>query len=92
MRFIHSVEHTLLARLIAAVLYVFAWMDLNQNHQKSGACQIGYWSIGCVRMTELNCEKGDEFQNYTELKLPDTSNSTFNTSMSLQECVGNPDH
>ncbi|KAI9186200.1 hypothetical protein LWI28_014771 [Acer negundo] len=44
------------------------------------------WSKGCVRMTELNCEKGDEFQNYTELKLPDTSNSTFNTSMSLQEC------
>ncbi|KAK1571552.1 hypothetical protein Q3G72_018993 [Acer saccharum] len=44
------------------------------------------WSKGCVRMTELNCEKGDEFRNYTELKLPDTSNSTFNTSMSLQEC------
>ncbi|KAK1582975.1 hypothetical protein Q3G72_019893 [Acer saccharum] len=37
-------------------------------------------------MTELNCEKGDEFRNYTGLKLPDTSNSTFNTSMSLQEC------
>ncbi|KAI9186750.1 hypothetical protein LWI28_020466 [Acer negundo] len=44
------------------------------------------WSKGCVRMTELNCEKGDEFRNYTGLKLPDTSNSTFNTSMSLQEC------
>ncbi|TXG67226.1 hypothetical protein EZV62_008501 [Acer yangbiense] len=28
----------------------------------------------------------DEFRNYTGLKLPDTYNSTFNTSMSLQEC------
>ncbi|TXG67246.1 hypothetical protein EZV62_008521 [Acer yangbiense] len=48
--------------------------------------RMSNWSKGCVRMTELNCEKGDEFRNYTGLKLPDTSNSTFNTSMSLQEC------
>ncbi|TXG67238.1 hypothetical protein EZV62_008513 [Acer yangbiense] len=48
--------------------------------------RMSNWSKGCVRMTELNCEKRDEFWNYTGLKLPDTSNSTFNTSMSLQEC------
>ncbi|KAK0595810.1 hypothetical protein LWI29_010207 [Acer saccharum] len=41
--------------------------------------RMSNWSKGCVRMTELNCEKGDEFRNYTGLKLPDTS-------MSLQEC------
>ncbi|KAK1582332.1 hypothetical protein Q3G72_014038 [Acer saccharum] len=38
------------------------------------------WSKGCVRRTELNCEKGDEFRSYTGLKLPDTSNSTFYTA------------
>ncbi|TXG67222.1 hypothetical protein EZV62_008497 [Acer yangbiense] len=48
--------------------------------------RMSNWSKGCVRMTELNCEKGNEFRNYTGLKLPDTSNSTFNTSMRLQEC------
>ncbi|KAK3199330.1 hypothetical protein Dsin_022745 [Dipteronia sinensis] len=53
---------------------------------KSPEWRMSNWSKGCVRKTELNCKKGDEFRNYTGLKLPDTSNSTFNTSMSLHEC------
>ncbi|KAH7544245.1 hypothetical protein JRO89_XS15G0135500 [Xanthoceras sorbifolium] len=44
------------------------------------------WSKGCVRTRQLNCEKGDEFPKYIGLKLPDTSNSWFDRSMSLQEC------
>ncbi|KAL5802691.1 hypothetical protein ACOSQ4_030996 [Xanthoceras sorbifolium] len=44
------------------------------------------WSKGCVRMRQLNCEKGDEFPMYIGMKLPDTSNSWLDTSMSLQEC------
>ncbi|PRQ30638.1 putative non-specific serine/threonine protein kinase [Rosa chinensis] len=35
----------------------------------------GNWSNGCVRKT-----------NYLQLKLPDTSSSWFDTSMSLEEC------
>ncbi|KAH7544253.1 hypothetical protein JRO89_XS15G0136300 [Xanthoceras sorbifolium] len=44
------------------------------------------WSKWCVRTRQLNCAKGDEFPKYIGLKLPDTSNSWFDRSMSLQEC------
>jgi hypothetical protein len=44
------------------------------------------WSDGCVRKTQLNCSHGDEFFKYTSMKLPDTSSSWFNKSLSLEEC------
>uniref|UniRef100_A0A7N2MA63 Receptor-like serine/threonine-protein kinase n=1 Tax=Quercus lobata TaxID=97700 RepID=A0A7N2MA63_QUELO len=46
------------------------------------------WSDGCVRRTQLECNAGDVFQKYTGLKLPDTSSSWFNMTMSLEECEG----
>ncbi|XP_048135604.1 G-type lectin S-receptor-like serine/threonine-protein kinase At4g27290 [Rhodamnia argentea] len=47
---------------------------------------FGDWSYGCVRRTELDCQGGDKFLKYTEVKLPDTRLSWFNESMNLQEC------
>jgi hypothetical protein len=46
------------------------------------------WSDGCVRRTPLECNGGDGFLKYTEMKLPDTSSSWFNKTMSLEECEG----
>ncbi|KAL4273036.1 hypothetical protein GQ457_13G002910 [Hibiscus cannabinus] len=43
------------------------------------------WSGGCTRMTTLAC-RDSVFTKYTGLKLPDTSNSSFDTNMSLKEC------
>ncbi|KAG5255073.1 G-type lectin S-receptor serine/threonine-protein kinase [Salix suchowensis] len=43
------------------------------------------WSRGCTRRSALNCAY-DIFQNFSGLKLPDTSNSWYDTSMSLVEC------
>lgn len=43
------------------------------------------WSGGCIRKTELACQNS-VFTKYNGLKLPDTSNSSFDTSMSLKEC------
>ncbi|KAK7323365.1 hypothetical protein VNO77_26836 [Canavalia gladiata] len=44
------------------------------------------WSGGCVRRIKLNCNGGDGFLKYTRMKLPDTSFSWFNKSLSLDEC------
>jgi hypothetical protein len=44
------------------------------------------WSDGCVRKTPLNCLHGDGFLPYTNMKLPDTSTSWFDRSMTLKEC------
>ncbi|CAJ2638924.1 unnamed protein product [Trifolium pratense] len=44
------------------------------------------WSGGCVRKTHLNCIHGDGFLPYTNMKLPDTSASWFDKSMTLKEC------
>jgi len=44
------------------------------------------WSGGCLRRTKLNCHTGDGFLKYTSMKLPDTSASWFDKSLSLEEC------
>ncbi|WVZ00605.1 hypothetical protein V8G54_026674 [Vigna mungo] len=44
------------------------------------------WSGGCVRKTKLSCDNGDWFKEYTGIKLPETSSSWFDRSLSLQEC------
>ncbi|AES68952.1 putative protein kinase RLK-Pelle-DLSV family [Medicago truncatula] len=44
------------------------------------------WSGGCLRKTRLNCLHGDGFLPYTNMKLPDTSSSYYNKSLSLEEC------
>lgn len=46
------------------------------------------WSDGCVRKTPLNCSDGsdgDGFLKYTGLRLPETSSSWFDKTMSLKE-------
>ena len=65
--------------------YVHAWKDLCPNLQKKWYSVD--WSDGCVRRTKLKCN-GDGFQKYTNVKLPDTSSSWFNRTMSLKECEG----
>ncbi|XP_052736120.1 G-type lectin S-receptor-like serine/threonine-protein kinase At4g27290 isoform X2 [Vigna angularis] len=43
------------------------------------------WSGGCVRRVNLSCH-GDRFRKYTGMKLPDTSSSWYNDSLSLEKC------
>nr|GMD51459.1 G-type lectin S-receptor-like serine/threonine-protein kinase At4g27290 [Ipomoea batatas]GME12766.1 G-type lectin S-receptor-like serine/threonine-protein kinase At4g27290 [Ipomoea batatas]GME12767.1 G-type lectin S-receptor-like serine/threonine-protein kinase At4g27290 [Ipomoea batatas] len=43
------------------------------------------FSGGCVRGTPLSCQN-DGFFKYSDIKLPDTEVSWFNSSMNLQEC------
>ncbi|KVI10375.1 Apple-like protein [Cynara cardunculus var. scolymus] len=46
-----------------------------------------YWSNGCVRKAELNCEGGgDGFVKQSGVKLPDTRKTRFNRTMNLDEC------
>ncbi|XP_062170539.1 G-type lectin S-receptor-like serine/threonine-protein kinase At4g27290 [Alnus glutinosa] len=44
------------------------------------------WCDGCVRRTPLECNNGDDFLKRTGLKLPDTSSSWFNKTLTLKEC------
>ncbi|KAJ4976381.1 hypothetical protein NE237_001487 [Protea cynaroides] len=44
------------------------------------------WTDGCVRKRPLGCGKGDGFLKLEGLKLPDTSMSLVNNSLSLKEC------
>ncbi|CAL5402886.1 unnamed protein product [Camellia sinensis] len=46
----------------------------------------GDWSNGCMRRTPFVCHHGDGFLKYSRVKLPDTRNSWFNVSMTLEEC------
>ncbi|KAL8506044.1 hypothetical protein ACS0TY_017053 [Phlomoides rotata] len=46
----------------------------------------GARSGGCIRSTPLNCENGDAFLKYSEIKLPNTQHSWYNTTMTLEEC------
>ncbi|CAN6694477.1 unnamed protein product [Malus baccata var. baccata] len=43
-------------------------------------------SSGCLRKSPLNCTNQDEFQKFIRVKLPDTSSSRINNTMSLEEC------
>ncbi|XP_073220108.1 G-type lectin S-receptor-like serine/threonine-protein kinase At4g27290 isoform X2 [Cicer arietinum] len=49
---------------------------------------ISYWSNGCVSKNKSNCDNSykDGFLKYNDIKLPDTSSSWYNKSMSLVEC------
>ncbi|XVF77741.1 hypothetical protein PTKIN_Ptkin14bG0071200 [Pterospermum kingtungense] len=44
------------------------------------------WTGGCVRRTKLSCGSDDGFLNHTGVRLPDTSSSWFNQTMSLEMC------
>ncbi|KAK1421233.1 hypothetical protein QVD17_23417 [Tagetes erecta] len=44
------------------------------------------WSNGCKRRISLTPEKGHKFMMLSNLKLPDSQNSLFNSSVSLEEC------
>ncbi|XP_043687404.1 G-type lectin S-receptor-like serine/threonine-protein kinase At1g11410 [Telopea speciosissima] len=44
------------------------------------------WSEGCVRERPLGCGKGDGFLKFVDVKIPDTSMSVVDKSLSLKEC------
>ncbi|XP_072987541.1 G-type lectin S-receptor-like serine/threonine-protein kinase At4g27290 [Typha latifolia] len=45
------------------------------------------WSDGCVRETKLDCTNGaDVFVRVGDVKLPDTSSSTVDMTLSLEQC------
>ncbi|KAG5235571.1 G-type lectin S-receptor serine/threonine-protein kinase [Salix suchowensis] len=48
--------------------------------------KLSNWSGGCVRRTP--CSDKDRFENYSRMKLPDTSSSWYNKSTGLEECKG----
>ncbi|KAK1440210.1 hypothetical protein QVD17_06035 [Tagetes erecta] len=43
-------------------------------------------SHGCRRTTHLDCEAGEGFNKYSNIKLPDTRDSWYNQTMTLGEC------
>ncbi|KAK9063013.1 hypothetical protein SSX86_016883 [Deinandra increscens subsp. villosa] len=47
---------------------------------------IADWSQGCTRHISLTPEKEYNFTKFSNLKLPDTQKSWFDTSISLEEC------
>ncbi|KAG5235590.1 G-type lectin S-receptor serine/threonine-protein [Salix suchowensis] len=46
------------------------------------------WSGGCIRRTPLECSDKVGFLKYTGMKLPDTSSSWYDKSISIKECKG----
>ncbi|CAN1347365.1 G-type lectin S-receptor-like serine/threonine-protein kinase At4g27290 [Linum perenne] len=44
------------------------------------------WSGGCVRRTALACNSSDGFVTLSGIKLPDTSNTSFDRTIGLDEC------
>ncbi|XP_076900228.1 G-type lectin S-receptor-like serine/threonine-protein kinase At4g27290 [Bidens hawaiensis] len=48
--------------------------------------KITDWSHGCRHITPLDCDPGEGFNKYTNLKLPDTRESWYNRTMTLVEC------
>ncbi|KAG6688276.1 hypothetical protein I3842_11G116000 [Carya illinoinensis] len=86
----------------ACQTYAFcgAYATCDRDNSPACACLKGFlpkspkdwksidWSDGCVRRTPLACNIGDGFLKYTGLKLPDTSSSWFNATLSLDECEG----
>ncbi|KAM0063419.1 putative non-specific serine/threonine protein kinase [Helianthus debilis subsp. tardiflorus] len=44
------------------------------------------WSQGCRHTIPLECDPGEGFNKYSNLKLPDTQGSWYNQTMSLEEC------
>jgi hypothetical protein len=77
-----------------------AYATCNINNSPVCACLEGFlpkspkgwdsinWSDGCVRRTSLKCNDGDGFRKRSGVKLPDTSHSWYNKSMTLAECEG----
>ncbi|KAJ8537838.1 hypothetical protein K7X08_014378 [Anisodus acutangulus] len=46
----------------------------------------GDWTVGCGRRTPLDCNKEHVFLKYTGIKLPDTKDSQYDKTMTLEEC------
>lgn len=44
------------------------------------------WTHGCVRKVPLDCSEGEDFLEYTGIKLPDTRKTWYNRTMDLKEC------
>ncbi|KAJ0508233.1 putative protein kinase RLK-Pelle-DLSV family [Helianthus annuus] len=48
--------------------------------------KITNWSQGCRHSIPLDCNPGEGFNKYSNLKLPDTRESWYNHTMTLVEC------
>ncbi|XP_076919269.1 G-type lectin S-receptor-like serine/threonine-protein kinase At4g27290 [Bidens hawaiensis] len=48
--------------------------------------KITDWSQGCRHTIPLDCNPGEGFNKYSNLKLPDTRGSWYNQTMTLAEC------
>ena len=89
---------TILSNECENYAYYGAYASCNSNNSPVCACLKGFipkspkdwnledWSNGCVRGTPLGCNDRDGFLNYKEMKLLDTSPSSFDRNMSLKEC------
>ncbi|KAK9056993.1 hypothetical protein SSX86_024359 [Deinandra increscens subsp. villosa] len=48
--------------------------------------RVADWSQGCRRRTPLDCEPGEGFNKYINIKLPDTQWSWYNQAMTFLQC------
>ncbi|KAD3066904.1 hypothetical protein R6Q59_018911 [Mikania micrantha] len=48
--------------------------------------RVADWSQGCRRRTPLECDSGEGFNKYSNLKLPDTQRSWYDLTMTLVDC------
>ncbi|XP_065862205.1 G-type lectin S-receptor-like serine/threonine-protein kinase At4g27290 isoform X2 [Euphorbia lathyris] len=65
------------------------WDDARRFEPKSPRdWALRDWSAGCVPRKTTDCNNDDIFIKYERIKLPDTSSSWFDRSLSLAECEG----
>ncbi|KAL4554957.1 hypothetical protein LXL04_037567 [Taraxacum kok-saghyz] len=48
--------------------------------------RVADWDLGCQQRTPLDCGAGEGFNRFTNMKLPDTQQSRFNQTWTIEEC------
>jgi len=98
----HSWEPFVTAQLDQCEIFAFcgSYASCDINNSTVCSCLEGFlpkspkdgdsvdWPDGCVRRIPLECNDKDGFLKRTGVKLPDTSSSWYNKSMTLEECEG----
>ncbi|XP_063939824.1 G-type lectin S-receptor-like serine/threonine-protein kinase At4g27290 [Daucus carota subsp. sativus] len=74
---------TLLRKLTDVTLWVLDGFEPKFSEK----WRLADHSDGCVRKSKLLCGNEDSFQSYSNLKFPDTQNSWFDRSLTLEECA-----
>ncbi|BFG29368.1 hypothetical protein CerSpe_156420 [Prunus speciosa] len=79
-------SHSRLLLNLSGGLQRFMWVDKSQSRNNIYSFPVDRCDTYDLCVDRLGCSNGDRFQSLTKAKLPDTSSSWINSTMSLEEC------